>query len=724
MVSPVDDDDPNLPGDDPIVKEAVERWKSVNEFQGTEDERSREDTKFANGDPRNAFQWPTKIYAQRTGGDSDLPCLTINKVRGHNDIIINEMSKNSFGPKIRPTAGKASYKSAQVMQHLLNRVKNISKYSAQRRKVAEHQVDGGIGYMLVDTRYVSNRSRNQEIYFKAARDPTAVYLDPWITEPDGSDANFGFVFERRSRKEFNRKYPQWKDKVGSAPIDSMFASWISDKEIMLAKYYRKKQVPDRYVWYKDENGSEVEKLQSEILEDSGPDIYKQLIEDIKSGTIEGGTRKVTNDQVEWFLIAGNKIVDRGDWPGKYIPICRCVGRELIVDGTLDRKGHTRSLIDAQRMLNYDSSMSVQDVASQTRSPWVAPARAIEGQEAWKTANIETVAVLTYNDVDDEADGELQRIAPPQRIDRPQPSQAYIQGIQTAERWMMMVSGQYQAQLGENDTQSAASGKAINERKEQGDTATYHFPEHMSDMERFLGVQFLDLAPKIYDTKRAMQIEDDAGKRSWIMIDPEQKEAVQELQQEKMDEEAAQIALNPAIGEYECVSDPGPDYATQRQEAWERLSMLMQSNNELASLGFDLLLKNADFPGADEMCERFQRELKAQKPYLFDSNIDPQLLSLQEQNKRLIALNSELMAKLADEKIRLKGRDEKRDIDAFRADTERMQAQVDALSKLLLTPGQRQQMEHEIEKAGHQHVFNLIEEANRAALAPTSEPTGE
>jgi hypothetical protein len=83
-------------------------------------------------------------------------------------------------------------------------------------------------------------------------------------------------------------------------------------------------------------------------------------------------------------------------------------------------------------------------------------------------------------------------------------------MQTAERQQMMISGQFQAQMGENDTQSAASGKAIGERQQQGETATYHFVEHMSDMERAIGVQLLDLYPKIYDTERALHVMGDDG----------------------------------------------------------------------------------------------------------------------------------------------------------------------------------------------------------------------
>ena len=708
-------------GDPGIVSEACERWSACREWQGTEDSRCREDIKFANGDARNTWQWPRGIYDQRTTGENELPCLTINNTRTHNDIIINQMSKNGFGAKVRPVGGKASYKSAQVMQSLIDRVMYISKGSAQRRKVAEQQVDGGIGYMLIETAYTSNRSRDQDIFIKASRDPTGVYLDPWIREPDGSDANFGFVFERIPRKEFNRKYPNWKDRVSTAPISTEFADWLSEKEIMLAKYFRKKNISDTFVWYEIDNGDDkpptcFEGLASEIKDDAGMEIYKALREDIKLEKIVGGTRKVFNDEVEWFLIAGDKIIERGDWAGKYIPICRCVGREAVVDGILDRKGHTRPLMNAQQMLNYNASTSVQVVALQPKSPFMASARSIEGQEQWKDSNVNNYAVLVYNDIDDEAPEGLQEVKAPVRLDPPKASNAHDLGMQTAERQMMLISGQWQSETGQRSSQMPESGVAIGERKEQGDTSTWHFTEHMSDMDRFLGVQLLDLFPKIYDTRRTLQIEGESGERSWVEIDPHQDEVIKELEKEKEDEDAASIALNPGLGEYECISDPGPDYVTRRQETWSALTQILQRNMELTAVIGDLLFKNGDFPGADEIAERLQKEIKATKPYLFDDQAEPQVQAIQEQNKRLTALNGDLMTKLADEKMKVRGRDERNDIKAFMAESQRMKIQIEALMMHVLTPAAQEKMRHELEMQGREHVFDYIKDANAANVA--------
>lgn len=707
--------------DEDIVKEAYDRWKSCQDWQGEQDTNAREDIKFANGDARNNWQWPAAQYESRTGEGRDLPCLTINTTRVHNDMIINEMSKNNFGVKVRPIDGKASYKAAEMMQTLIMRTQYLSNFTAQRRRVSEQQVDGGIGYLILETSYVSEKSFDQDVFLRASRDPTGVCLDPWITEPDGSDARFGFVFKKMPRREFARAHPKMRNKIGQTPFGAQGMLWLDDKSIMVVKYYRRNEKHDTLIGFTPDGSDDaVEMLASEIRDESGQELLDALLDDIKQGRIDGRTRKVTNDEVEWFLIGGHEIIERGPWIGKYVPICRCVGRETVIDNTLDRKGHTRPLISAQEMLNYAASTDVQVTALQPKSPWLAPAAATEGQEGWKTANVDNFAVLLYNHQDED----LNPIPPPQRIDPPRGNQGYQLAMQNAERQMQMISGQRDAQLGQDDRQSASSGVAINERKEQSDTATYHFAEHQADMLSFVGRQLLDIYPKLYDTKRALHCMGDDGEKYWITIDPHQTDIVQELEEVKDDAEAAKIAFNPRLGSYECVSDPGPDFATQRQEAWNAMSMILQSNKELTAVCSDLLFKYGDFPGADKIMERLQKEIKATKPYLFDDAAEPQMLALQQQNQRLIGLNAELMQKLAMKELALKGKDERRDIEASHAETSRLKVQLDYLTKVMLSPADKARMEHELESKFHDASMQMIVDANASELAAQAEPESE
>lgn len=702
-----DTDDAPAPrtNDEKILEEARERFLRCREWQSEADAASLDDDKFANADPRNGWQWPDKMYASRN--DEQRPTLTINKVRVHNNMIINEALKNKSSIKIRPTGGQASYEGSQAMQAIIRRIEYISKADSIYETAIRHQVDSGIGYVLIDTDFVNERSFDQEIYLRRCRDPRGVYLDPDIMQSDGSDAKFGFVFEPKSKKAFNRKYPKFKDSVGETTLDNM--NWLRSDQIMQAMYHRRNDEKDKLLSYISDDGKRVDKLASEIKDDAGRELFDMIVEQIKNGEIEGRMRNVVNQKVEWFLIVGNNIVERGDWAGRYVPICRCVGVETVIEGKYDRKGHTRQMIDAQRMLNYNASGSVEFGALQNKVPYIGPADAFEGQEQWKDANRKNYAFLQYRHIDEEGNP----IPAPQRQEPPQTAPVYMQGMQDAERQMMAISGQFQAQLGEDDKQSASSGKAINERQRQGDTATYHFVEHQSDMLRFVGVQLLDLIPKIYDTERELHVLGDDGTKRWLKIAPDQEEALVELKEEK--DEAAIIAFNPAIGEYDCMSDTGPNYATQRQEAWNAVSIILQQNMQLAGTIGDLLFKFGDFPGADEIMDRLKKEIKAQKPYLFDDQNDPQVANLKQQTQKLTALNAELMQKLGLRELALKGRDERRDIEANRAQTDRMKVTLDFMTKVMLQPNQQQDLEHELMKMSHDTAMQMLIDTNASEL---------
>lgn len=703
----------DLSGDDRIVQEAHTRWKRCAEHYGDAYKNHRNDTKFAHADPRNNDQWPEGVFKDRDG--ESRPCLTINIVRVHNDMIINEALRNKSSIKIRPTGGKASFETAQVMQSIIRRIEYISKASMSYRHAMEGQTDGGVGFIKLETAYMNNRTFDQDIYIRRCRNPLCVYLDPDYREFDASDANYGFEFEKMSRSLFRTKYPGKIEKIGQrAAALGNDELWLSDKEIMVAMYHRRTPKKDTFISYVvKESGARIEKTLSQIKKESGEAIAAALVAQIKEGVIDGKMRSITDHQVEWFEIAGDTIIDRGDWAGRYVPLIPCIGREVIIDGKLDWKGHTRALIDAQRMLNYNASASVEFGALQSKAPYVGPARAFEGQEQWKDANVKNYAFLTYSDIDEDAPEGLQQIAKPERQQPPTSAPVFQQGMQDSERQIMMISGQFQAQMGQEDQQSAASGKAINERQRQSETATYHFVDHQADMLRNAGTQLLDLIPKIYDTERVLFVIGEDGTERWIKIDPNSQEAIQELKKEK--DQAAEIAFNPRIGEYDCMSDPGPNYATQRQEAWNAISIILQQNMELALLIGDQLFKYGDFPGAEEIAERLRREIQATKPYLFGDD-DPNVAAAQKQLQQLQALNAELVQKMADMQLRLRGKEEKRDIEASNAETNRMKVMIDFLTKTMLSPADRDRLEHEIMLRTHDAALDAIRSQNETAVA--------
>jgi hypothetical protein len=288
-------------------------------------------------------------------------------------------------------------------------------------------------------------------------------------------------------------------------------------------------------------------------------------------------------------------------------------------------------------------------------------------------------------------------------------------MEDAERWSMMVTGQWQQMQGQENQQGAESGKAINARQRQGNVATYHFTEHQYDMYRNLGKQLVDIYPKLYDTKRILHVEGEDLSKKIITIDPDAEEAFKRIKKET--ETAEEIIFNPLVGEYEVLSDPGPNYATQRQQAWDAMTQIMAQNKEMGAIIGDIALKNGDFAGAQQLAERMQKWIKHTSPWLFDDGDNPTLAAMQAQFAEAQQLNSELMMKLAEEKLKVRGRDERNDIKAFEAETNRDKMWIEAVLERVLS---RERGAHEIMKDANQHVFNIIEKANEAALTPSAD----
>lgn len=703
------EEDVKQKGDESVLQRARDKFTYCKSWYDNAYRNVREDTRFANADARNNDQWPDKVFQQRDG--EDRPCLTINKTRIHNRMVINEALQNKASLQIRPVGGEASFEASKVMQSLVDRIEYISKATIHYKRAITHQIEGGVGYATLETGYVDDKSFDQDIYIRGVKDPTCVYLDPDISEPDGSDADYGFVFERLLRKKFNKKYPKFKNKVGTSTL-GMDEHWITDDHVLLCMFYERTNNKDELITYTIDGQEPFSGHRSEI----DPGLYKEVKVKIQAGELDGNIREVTTLDVKWYLIGGDQIIDKGDWIGKYIPIARLVGEETLIDGKLDLKGMTRYLIDQQRMLNYNASAQIEFGALQSKTPYTGAAAAFEGQEQWKDSNRKAYAFLQFNHLDDEGEA-LPPQALPQRQQPPTAAPVYAQGMKDAQEQMMMASGQYQAQMGENE--NAKSGKAISERQRQGDTATYDFTDNQYDFYRHLGVMIIDLIPKVYDTKRVHQILAENGTPTMITIDPDAEETLKEV---KKDDAGIEIIFNPTMGEYAVLSDPGPNYATQRQEAWDAGVQILHQNMELVGVIGDQIFRYGDFKGADQIADRLMKEIKATKPYLFDENAEPQLLSLQQQNKRLTELNGELMTKLADEKLKIRGRDEKRDVDAFRADTERMKVQIEAIMEKVLSPAEIAKMQHDITLRAHDHVYSMIEQANAADIAQQAQGT--
>lgn len=677
----MNDDDKlaNSKDDEKIITEAKRRFAECEQWETYSRQMYVSDYEFGHGDSDNMAQWPDQLLTTREVDQK--PTLTVNKTRVHCLQIINDGKQNKAGIVVHPTTNEATYDAAEVYEDVVRHIEYISRAQQAYDKALYNTVFGGFGFCRVVTEYTDNEGFDQDIYIRGVPDPLTIYMDPDAKEADKSDAEFAFVFDDMSREKFKRLYPNDSDAMNPAP-SGFVDSWIGDNHIRVAEYWRKNHKQVRIASFLDDATGERVSLPKRELE---AEIIRELRKLPEADYRERDTDIV---RVECFKIAGSKIVDRFEWAGIYIPIVPCVAEEIVLNGQMDRKSHVRYMKDPQRIYNYNTSASVEFGALQTKTPFFGPAQAFEGyEEYYANANMQNLGFIPFKHKDDQG----QDIPPPRRLDPPTAATAYMKGMEVAQMEMMMASGQYQSQFGQNE--NATSGKAINERQRQGDNATYHFVDAQANMIRQVGRVVVDLIPKILDTRRVMRIRGEDGIIKNVVIDPNAPEAVQKQQTER---DQVDLIFNPNIGRYGVEADVGPSFATRRQEAWNAfIQIITQSPNLIGIIG-DLMFQNADFPGADEIAQRLRRMAP---PAALGEGPNPEQQEMGAKMDQLMdmveKLNGELRDKTADVNIK-----------AFDALTKRLQAIGNAGP--IVTPEQAQpligQAEAQMLQGGYPQTF--------------------
>jgi len=635
-----------------VVRDAQEKWQRCYDWEQASRQVALEDYKFANGDSENNYQWPGDVLTAMGGPESDKPILTINKVRQNCLQITNDAKKNKPSMKFRPVGNGATAQSAQIWNGISRHIEAQSLAQACYDNATSFMVQMGFGFWIVKCEYVSAASFDQEIYIRQVKNPWSVLLDMDAKEPDRSDAKFGFITEDVPQELFAKKYPKFKELPSELSLEGG-TEWVTKDHIRVCEFYRQEMTPDTLYAYFMENSPEPMMVYKS-------EMPKEILERVEA---DGKTRKrdVLRANVKWYFIVGDKLVEKRDYPGKYIPIVQISGEETIIDNVFDRRGHVRNLKDPQRMYNYFSSSAVEYGALQTKTPWLAPAEAIEDHEKdWNESNIQNKSVLLYNSLSEDG----KPIAAPVRNQPPIAAPLCIEGMRIASDEITVASGQYAATMGAPGNERSA--KAIGERQRQADTSTYHFVDALAIGVRYTAKIIKDLAPHIYDTPRILQIIQEDGKTIEVQIDPGAQKAYQEVQQENS--EALQRIFNPSVGDYEVIADVGPDWGTKRQEAFTALSQLLGQAPQMIPILGDLLLRSGDFPMSEIAAERLYRMLP---PQAKGEGPTPQEQAMQQ---RISALQESIVTLLQDKSkldLELKGKDQAKLIDAFNAVTARL-----------------------------------------------------
>jgi len=154
--------------------------------------------------------------------------------------------------------------------------------------------------------------------------------------------------------------------------------------------------------------------------------------------------------------------------------------------------------------------------------------------------------------------------------------------------MKAIMGMYDASLGAKSNET--SGKAIMARQREGDVSTFHYIDNLSRAIRHAGRILIDLIPKVYAAPRMVRILGANGEAEMAAINQPLSGSLQKV-------------FDLGVGRYDLTVSAGPSYTSRREEAASQMIELIRAYPPAAPLIGDLLAKNLDWPGADEVAKR-------------------------------------------------------------------------------------------------------------------------
>lgn len=566
-------------------------------------ENQYNDLKFAAASPDNHWQWPDAVLRTRginaTDATTPRPTLTINKLPQHIRQVTNEQRQNRPSGKVIPVDDNADEEVARIFDGIVRHIEYISDADVAYDTACENQVTFGEGYIRILTEFCDDNSFDQDIRIARVRNSFSVLMDPNIQDPCGADAEWCFVVEDIPKDEFKREYPDARVTASNAVLDGFSPNmtardaWITKDTVRVAEYFYVEHTSKHLNLYVAPDGTMITAESGSEIDTMARSRYGRPVRE----------RTADARKIKWVKTNGYEILEQSDWAGDYIPIVRVVGNEYELDGQLHISGLVRNTKDACRMINYWTSQEAEMIALAPKAPFIGYAGQFEGYERkWATANTMNWPYLEVSTNATMPDGTPLPI--PQRAPPPMASTALLQAKAGAAEDLKATTGQFDSSMGAQSNER--TGKAIMAREKQGDVGTYHYVDNFARAVRYVTRQLVGLIPKIYDMPRIARIVNTDGSIDMVKINPQQGAAVHSVEDEQGI--VLEKIYNPSVGKYDVCVTTGPGYMTKRQEALDAMQQLLQSNPKLWEVAGDLFVKNMDWPGAQEMAERFSHIL--------------------------------------------------------------------------------------------------------------------
>lgn len=567
--------------DQDLLKDIKEAFQDAHSAVDTDYDEAINDLNFAY---TPGSQWPEKIKADRIRDGR--PCFEINKIPFYLDQVIGDIRQNEPSIKVKSVDSLADPKTAEILTGLIKNIESQSEAEIAYDTAAESVIACGYGAWRIITQYSQNDQFDQDIFIRRVKNPFTIWWGPsemWSKE----DAPYCFITERIPKARFKKEFP----KASLVPFQSAKDRdllWGNDRAIRVVEYFTRELTSKKL--YLVQNAQ-----QQLFTTDMEPDNEKLAAlgwEVVKE-------RNVESYEVKWCKANQSEILEKQTvWPGRYIPIVSVFGKEANIEGKATYRGMVRYGKESQKLYNMSRSTGVELISLAPKAPYLANMKQIGAYvEKWNNAHKKNYPFLPYD-----TDPDNPNVPVPQRAMPISANTGIQQEIMVADQEMHDTVGLQQASLGQKSNEK--SGRAIIARGKESDRAQYPFYDNLGRAMKYTGKVLIDLIPKIYDTARIIRIMGENGEDRNVIIN-------QPFQGVDYNGQAIQQIYNLTVGKYDTVVTIGPSFETQRQESAESMMAFIEAVPAAGPLLGDLIAKNLDWRGAQEIEKRLKSLLPPQ-----------------------------------------------------------------------------------------------------------------
>jgi hypothetical protein len=563
------------------IQEAQRLYQDSLDATAQQRRQIAEDLEFS--DPSDPQQWDKDLKRERENDPGGVrPCLVFDQTGQYVANVAGQIEKMPPSLHAIPVGGGADKRAAENLDGFFRHIEHSSRASQHYIRAETSAARAGVGYIIVRPEYVNRALNYQEPRIGSEGDPLRVVFDPWSQELDGSDATFGFLLTPLSHREFERQFGKGKKKVSFADAEQRLSTDERESIIVV------------------ESWKVVDRTQNMIL-CTGPDGDEMALSEDdfhKAMQRMGGQLQVTGtysdkvSSVKWCRMSGAEyLTEETEYPASSIGLVPVYGYVGYQDGRLRYCGIPRRARSGQQAYNFHMSEMEVLMSQAAKAPYLIPISGLgDGsiKDLWDNASVQSRAYLPYVDRDEQGNP----VNAPIRLQPAINLQNHIQGAQQAIHDIQASLGMYQASLGAPSNES--SGVAIEQRKQQGEAATSHFPGNLSASLGQVGKIVMEMIPRLIDTKRQARILSFDGASSQVTIDPGQSQSVVETE--------TGLSINPNVGKYDMRVVVGASFSTQRSQTQAALSEVMRGNPQLTPAIAPIWAGTLDIQNADKLAQ--------------------------------------------------------------------------------------------------------------------------